>query len=74
MDALKELGSMMEPEYLSMKVFEKPLDNLDLSERKVLLSLMEKINVRIQEIDLIPSKRNGGIVSLDQLMRPLGVM
>ena len=74
MNALKELGSMMEPEYLSMKVFEKPLDDLNLSERKVLLSLMEKINARIQGIDLIPSKRNGGIVSLNQLTRPLGFM
>ena len=72
MDALKELGSMMDPENLSMEIFGKSYNDLNASEMKVLLPLMEKLNARIQGIDLIPSKRNGGIISLNQLTQPIG--
>ena len=71
MDALKELGSMMDPENLSMEIFGKSYNDLNALEMKVLLPLMEKLNERIQGIDLIRLK-NGGIVSLNQMTRPIG--
>ena len=71
MDALKELGSMMDPENLSMEIFGKSYNDLNALEMKVLLPLMEKLNERIQGIDSIRLK-NGGIVSLNQMTRPIG--
>ena len=64
--SVKSLG--IDTESLAIKLFGKPLEDLDSDQRIFVIDSMNRI------VDNLLKKRNGGIVSLDQLMRPLGVM
>ena len=64
--SVKSLG--IDTESLAIKIFGKPLKDLDSDQRIYVIDSMNQI------VDNLLKKRNGGIVSLDQLMRPLGVM
>ena len=64
--SLKSLG--IDTESLAIKMFGKPIKDLDSDQVTFVIDSMNRI------VDNLLKNRNGGIVSLNQLTQPLGVM
>ena len=66
MDELSVQSLGIDTESLAIKIFGKPLSDLDSDQRIFVIDSMNRI------VDNLLKKRNGGIVSLNQLTQPLG--